>query len=200
MFEREYRLMSHVPRWSIVRQIKGQNVAEHSYFVALYVSQICDVLEFDMETKWLSIEAALYHDLDETFTGDIPGPSKRSMVDPDKTLAFTNKMLVERFNGYGFRQVERKKITGIPLIIKLADLVDEVMYLSTEFQMGNASVEAPLSSSRTRMYQALDALADGYPQCKDKCGVLREILAQAEYEHTNGQDKMPYNSSDIGKV
>ena len=96
MFEHEYRDMAFVPRWAILRTIKNQSVAEHSYFVALYSEQICSTLGLTMEQTGCVLSYALLHDVAETFLGDIPGPSKREIVDKAKYEKFESCTVADK--------------------------------------------------------------------------------------------------------
>ena len=73
-----YRLR-YIERWSLMRSTIRENVAEHSYHVALLAHMLCEIgnhlfgksLILDRATTM-----ALFHDATEVFTGDIPTPVK----------------------------------------------------------------------------------------------------------------------------
>ena len=73
-----YRLR-YIERWSLMRNTTRENVAEHSYHVALLAHMLCEIgnrlfgrsLNADRATTM-----ALFHDVTEVFTGDIPTPVK----------------------------------------------------------------------------------------------------------------------------
>ena len=69
----EIMLAQQVGRWNIVRATKNQSVAEHMYNVCMIARAICSRLKID---DTMVMKAALEHDLDEVFTGDIPHPAK----------------------------------------------------------------------------------------------------------------------------
>ena len=82
----QMRTLSYIPRWSIIRTTRTQNVAEHSYYVAVYTKQICDWLDVEPDEKAKLVWMALMHDVDEMITGDIPTPSKKRhlYIHPDR--------------------------------------------------------------------------------------------------------------------
>ncbi len=70
--------LSQVPRWSIVPLARDQNVADHTFRVVVIAMELADRLEVEFPKD--AILYALYHDADESRTGDIPTPAKLVMA------------------------------------------------------------------------------------------------------------------------
>lgn len=69
---------SGVTRWHIVRTVRPQSLAEHTFDVVMIARAIAKIAGYD---DYEIIKAALLHDLDEIVTGDIPTPSKKRARD-----------------------------------------------------------------------------------------------------------------------
>lgn len=113
-----------VVRYHTARMTRQQTVAEHSYGVAMLVLEI-------EPTDFMLVRAALYHDLSEAATGDIPAPAK---WDNPQLAA----VLTEIEAGYDARFG-----TALPLnpyqkhVLKWCDTMELVLWCREEWLMGN---------------------------------------------------------------
>lgn len=173
--EREIREMAFVPRWSIVRTNRQQYLAEHTFFVAMYANDIGVYLGLDYEEMGVLLQKALWHDMEEIFSGDIPGPCKRAgMGDQRKTwdrklIGWLDQIFDRRPERDGsdlyaeFPPADQK----LDAIVKLADMIDECCEMGTELQMGNQTVGKIYRDSMQRVVQALDKLVPLCPTLGD---------------------------------
>jgi 5'-deoxynucleotidase YfbR-like HD superfamily hydrolase len=153
MFEREYRDLRFVNRWQIVRRLKDQNLAEHQYFVTLYARQIAHFIKWGGNIGAM-MTAALVHDIDETISGDMPGPYKRLFSDGELRDVNDSVAVELRERGLWTAVMDAE----IRVILKVADLIDEAGWLYDEINLGNASLSAVLSNTMDRLSAAIDAL------------------------------------------
>ena len=188
LFSRELRDLAFVPRWAIARVIRRQSVAEHSYYVTCYTYQVARAIKYDShsEVMWLLV-AALQHDIDESFMSDIPGPVKRNIKDVKLYDEYSKNGVFERFG-------QQVGVSGdMKSIIKVADLIDECMYLAGEVQLGNESLRGFERSARDRLNHALNLL----PGSHDDITNLRQDLFKAISHQRHGSSIPPMNNDDV---
>lgn len=158
MITHHHRYLSTVPRWSVVPTSRFQNVAEHSYFVSLYVSELLKLPCFDhwtQDRKFCALRYALVHDVAEARMSDIPGPVKRLIKDPAKfeeveTSVVRDMGFVDKYGQDYYTDAD------IRALVKVADLVDEFLFLTMEETGGNGHVAALLPKVRERLLSAIE--------------------------------------------
>ena len=141
---REYRMLSFVERWAIAPRLHRQTVAEHSFFVALYASEICLLLGMGPLAHSQVLHYALRHDAFEAWTSDIPGPAKRSLVglgaQDDYHDKFARTMGEEYLGAIELGNATLVYPSGkcrVRDIIKIADIIDSLFFLEQEKLLGN---------------------------------------------------------------
>ncbi len=166
---KDLRTLSDVPRWTVLRTLRKQSVADHSYYVAVYALAIMQRLPWsDCNPNVVNVlqlivaKRALVHDIPESFTSDIPGPVKQHM---DGLKEYEETGIKERFNkelnilnyntsdiGYNFSSS----------VIKLADILDQISFLASESFMGNKNVYWILGNAKLEMNKAISTVADKF--------------------------------------
>ena len=90
--------MRYITRWGLMRNTFSENIAEHSFQVAILAHALAlirrDILHLDAPDPDRCAVAALYHDASEILTGDLPTPIK--YYNPDIKVAYKQ---VERIAG-----------------------------------------------------------------------------------------------------
>jgi len=114
-----------VVRYHTLRTNRKQSVAEHSHGVAMLVLHVYPEAEVGV------LKAALYHDLSEVVTGDIPATSK--WLSP--VLAHEENLLADVFRDkYGLRL----DLTAFEKhLLKWCDMMELVLWTMEEYAMGN---------------------------------------------------------------
>ena len=80
--------LSHVPRWSIVRHVIPQSVADHSFRMTVIALELAHRLGVPTHAEF--ILACLYHDGPESRTGDIPSSAKRLILNGGSDSGFVD--------------------------------------------------------------------------------------------------------------
>jgi len=106
---------SGVTRWHIVRTVRPQSLAEHTFDVVMIARAIAKIAGHN---DYEITKAALLHDLDEIVTGDIPTPTKGRARDNGWNLN-------ELYKGITGRELSPDE----SLIVKLADKMADLHWL-----------------------------------------------------------------------
>lgn len=138
----DIRRVSHVNRYSSFPVLRKENVAEHSFWVALLSLSIADDLGLTLEERFLVVSRALVHDIDESITGDFIRSIKHS--DPEllsRLDAVSGKVVSDFDDLLGTQYLERwdnaKEPGLLGDIVRLVDFAVVLAYLIEEERMGN---------------------------------------------------------------
>lgn len=186
MFNRELKDLEFIPRWQIVRKVRTQYLAGHSFLVAMYVNDLCDMLGIDDATRLASLQWALWHDVDEIFSGDMPGPAKRALVsDPvgfkDKLRGMMNRV----FGSYWILRSGRSSghrggnEIVVQLLVKTADWLEAAFEMATEIQLGNRNCEHHLQHDLDNAKRTANALISALRCDPAKTDNLRHRVNEA---------------------
>lgn len=147
--------MSDVIRYSGTKVLNKENLAEHSYYVSVLSDSIAEDIEHRYTItidRYKVLKYALYHDIEEIFTGDIISPVKYKSNDLRMKLEKVwNLILTEQveehfeWNPHIARMIlqthkdyEEKKYTDIEnMIVKFADTLQAISYTISELHLGN---------------------------------------------------------------
>lgn len=111
--------LQHVPRWSVVRRLREQSVAEHSFAVAMITQRLLEIASQRLDPAprpLIVLWASLIHDVDESVTGDISSPAKHQMG--------SLPVFVDPPSPYGLATREELDV------VKLADLIEAHTWLA----------------------------------------------------------------------
>lgn len=158
IFEHHTRL-SCILRFNNTPRITPENVAEHSYYVAFLGMLIGDYLEnkgVEID-KLRLIQMALFHDVEETVSGDILAPIKqgafRKILDKEniRNIAMLTGGLE---NGKKYSRLWQEVVDEKTLeakIIKLVDKMSCIIYCIREIHLGNRYFRAILECEATNI-------------------------------------------------
>ncbi len=149
--------MKHIQRWSLMRNVRAENLCEHSYDVAV----IAHALAVITNTKFggcvdegQCVLLALYHDASEILTGDLPTPVKYDnpairdaykqleSVASDKLLS----MLPEDLRG-SYHDFFKVTASDEFRLVKAADKIAALIKCVEELAQGNGEFAAARRST-----------------------------------------------------
>jgi 5'-deoxynucleotidase len=160
-----YRLRL-IQRWVLMRSAVPENVAEHSFQVALLTHALCTIARsvFGKEVDTGSaVILALFHDAEEVMTGDIPSPVKHHNPGMLRSVREIESLASEQLLSMVPGQLApeyRPLITSAerdPALmhwVKAADALDAYLKCAIEFAAGNrefAVAERQLESKARAM-------------------------------------------------
>lgn len=115
---------SDIIRWSTVRTIRKQSLAEHTFNVVMITRSICKLCGVD---DAIAIKIALEHDLGEIMTGDIVSPTKARM----REYGFDPNSVEPRGKNHSRDTVLGNAGTEVSLhaIVKAADYIEALWFI-----------------------------------------------------------------------
>ncbi|MCM3340474.1 5'-deoxynucleotidase [Paenibacillus sp. MER TA 81-3] len=187
-----YRL-KHIERWSLMRNTNKENVAEHSFHVAMTTHMLCtianEVFHKEIDTG-KAVTYALFHDATEVFTGDIPTPVKHHNARILSNFREIEQLAAERL----IRMIpEELQSVYAPLIdpkselekevrlyVKAADLLDAYFKCGSELAAGNREFEVAKHQTEEKLKQlglpeidyVLEKLAPSFDMTLDEMSLM----------------------------
>lgn len=160
-FNNIHRRLSHVIRYNNTPKLQHENVATHSFFVALYTMVVTDSLNLPDAEKLKAIRMALVHDIEESFSGDIIYDVKRQSPEFKEAVTMMNhailgktlqglpeetaKLYDELWKEYNMRDSYSAQI------VEFADDLSAAMFSSEEVKLGNTYFEEILGNIKKRI-------------------------------------------------
>lgn len=146
-----------IKRWGLMRNITEETLSEHSYEVAVLTHALCIIgktyfgRNYDTEK---AVAVALYHDVQEVYTGDMPTPAKyynESMRDNYRKIenSATNKLLsmLEPKLALQYGEFLSCKDEEILKIVKSADKLSAYLKCVEECKCNNSEFKSAKQST-----------------------------------------------------
>lgn len=140
--------MKYISRWGLMRNARSENIAEHSLEVAIITHLLCELKNRrfggNIDTE-KAVLAAIYHDIPEIITGDLPTPVK--YYDPGIKSAYerVEEAAIEKLLDSvpdDLREVYREVLcesedNDIKMTVKAADKLSALIKCIEERKSGN---------------------------------------------------------------
>ena len=161
--------MRYIHRWSLMRNTETENIMEHSYEVAVIAHVLALIRQKYFAQNRICPDPdrvavlALYHDLPEIMTGDLPTPVKyatREMRDSyrlveqeaaQKLLNMLPDDLREYYRPLLFPDLDDEEIKEAMLLVKAADRFGAYIKCMDELKAGNNEFRSAMSGVKERL-------------------------------------------------
>lgn len=144
--------LSSLIRYNHLMHARSENVAEHSFYVALYTMELCRILELSDHERMCAVERAIIHDVHEVVTSDIPHNVKQHFpvirTELEKFEKMYNDEVFTKHNRE-YSNLDRKDL--IDNIVCFADVLSVLQYAENEISFGNKSFEAVKDDAKERI-------------------------------------------------
>ncbi|MCD7722962.1 MAG: 5'-deoxynucleotidase [Clostridiales bacterium] len=152
--------MKLINRWSLMRSSLKENIAEHSYSVAVTAHAICIIGNEKFARNYDAQRCAalaLYHDSTEILTGDMPTPVKYynskikdsykeiEGIAANRLIEMLPEELQKYYRPFFFKD---KKDEELWAIVKAADKIDALIKCIEETRAGNREFELALAQQQ----------------------------------------------------
>ena len=160
--------MKYIKRWSLMHSIREENIMEHSQEVAV-IAHALALIENKMFNgsvdENLVLKTALYHEVGEVITGDLPTPIKyfnpeikNAYKDLEKNaceklLSMLPDELRESYTEYILPDTSKKEYQIVKFADRLAaylKCVEEIKAGNMEFKKAKKSIETELKGSNSQ--------------------------------------------------
>lgn len=180
VFDRSIRDAETIERFGTVRMHRRGTMGAHSHRVAIYADQIATLIDWRGDRASL-LRWALWHDMDEVITGDLPGPVKRKAIEPGKYRTFIAEEMARRFPGGEYMSPGNRnaETIEIEMVVKIADMVDELLTLECDIRMGNSDLDSIVKNTSARLFGYIKKSA----MSQDRATVLCRAIVDAVARH-----------------
>ena len=151
--------MKYINRWGLMRNTISENISEHSLETA-FISHLLAVLRNTRHGGNVDAERcallAMYHDVAEIITGDLPTPVKYYSKEIKDAYAIVEENAEKQLLSYlpdDIRDVysdiigHKEKDEELWKLIKAADKISALIKCTEELQMGNKDFEKAYNST-----------------------------------------------------
>mgnify|MGYP005767332751 FL=1 len=139
--------MKHIYRWGLMRNLRQENLCEHSFDTAVIAHALCIIknrrFNGNIDENKAAV-AALFHDCSEIITGDLPTPVKYYNPEINSAYKSLEAVASKRLISYlprdiqpEYRSVFEQDSDDIRAIIKAADKLSALIKCIEEEKMGN---------------------------------------------------------------
>ena len=154
--------MRYITRWGLMRNTFSENISEHSHQVAVLAHAMAlirrDILKLEGPDPDRCAVAALYHDVSETLTGDMPTPIKYYNEDIKQAYKQVEKIACNRLLSMLPEQLRQsyapmilEEDEAVTQMVKAADKLSAYLKCLEEQKAGNTEFESAANQTWVAM-------------------------------------------------
>ncbi len=187
--------MKYIPRWSLMRQSTNEDVAQHTAEVAITAHSLCLLANNKFGGKVNSEKVAvcaLYHDVSEILTGDLPTPVKYNNPQIQTAYKEVEKLALKRLCNTAHHDIQKDLMMYMTAdnltyyekkLLKAADKLCALTKCIEELQSGNKEFESAYNSTFSALKDMkldvvdyyMEHMLAGYRLCLDELAIIGEI-------------------------
>ena len=154
--------MRYITRWGLMRNTFSENISEHSHQVAVLAHAMAlirrDILQLEGPDPDRCAVAALYHDVSETLTGDMPTPIKYYNEEIKQAYKQVEKIACNRLLNMLPEQLRQsyapmilEEDEAVTRMVKAADKLSAYLKCLEEQKAGNTEFESAANQTWVAM-------------------------------------------------
>ena len=154
--------MRYITRWGLMRNTFSENISEHSHQVAVLSHALAlirrEILQLEGPDPDRCAVAALYHDVSETLTGDMPTPIKYYNEDIKQAYKKVEKIACNRLLDMLPEQLRKcyeplilEEDHAVTRMVKAADKLSAYIKCLEEQKAGNTEFESAANQTWVSM-------------------------------------------------
>lgn len=158
-FSKDVDVLRSLIRYQNCHRLINESVAEHSFFVAIYVLKLNTYYNFNLET---ALKMALIHDFPEAYISDVPHNIKTNNPELANTLeSLETNIMKNTLSDEAAELLIQFNHGSTPegLICQLADIISVVLYAHDELSVGNKNFEIIAKKALIRVNEVLTKLS-----------------------------------------
>lgn len=166
ILDEEIKSLDTENRWSLSTVHNRENISQHSFWVVLFTWILCKKGDFDSIFTSRAMSYALFHDLDEIFTGDLNHKfkyDKNNGLDLEKIKEYGRLKCHAKLASFGINESDIQDVFNqdatVKKLVKFADWLSALQFLNFELALGNRTTKV-----RTDFLYCLVGVADSIKQ------------------------------------
>jgi 5'-deoxynucleotidase YfbR-like HD superfamily hydrolase len=176
------KALGETKRFSGKNTANPDNVAAHSFRVALLVAQICEEFTMPGANAELAMKMALLHDFEESIFGDIPAPGKKYLKSIYEDAARLAIKETEILPNYLSSIYNIKKDDSIEAeMVFFADKLDLLLICAMEMERGNMEVYSAYNEMFSIFWENREKIRAFYPFISRILGEVNEYSWKSEF-------------------